>query len=126
MKKEKIFTVLIAAFFLFFATLTVQCTTKMQSDQAGAETGQTDKQPSPAMSAKTMKIIGKIAIGYNNMYKIRGKMPPEVFTILDANPQVLDEYVKTGKVVDIEVQVVSGDNIKIMTIDGQNYPKDSK
>jgi len=119
MRKEKIFTVFIAAFFLFFATLTVQCTTKMQSDQ-------TTKQTSPPTSAKTTVISGKIAIGYNNMYKIKGKIPPEVFTILNPNPMVLEEYIQSGKVVDIEVQIVSGDNIKIMTIDGKNYPKDIK
>jgi hypothetical protein len=46
-----------------------------------------------------------------------------IFTILNPNPAVLDEYVKTGKVVDMEVRIVSGDNIEIRMLDGREYPQ---
>jgi FKBP-type peptidyl-prolyl cis-trans isomerase FklB len=52
---------------------------------------------------------------------IRGKQPQMIWTILNPDPKVLDEYVKSEKTVPIEVRIVSGDNVNIEKIDGQAY-----
>jgi len=46
-----------------------------------------------------------------------------ILTILNPEPKILDEYIKSGKIVDIDVWIVSGDNINILKIDGKEYPK---
>ena len=78
--------------------------------------------PLPQKAAKIEKIsvVGQIAKGAN-AYTIRGKVPAEVFTILNPNPEILDEYVTSRKVSDIEVKIVSGDNVNILVIDGKAY-----
>jgi len=74
---------------------------------------------------KSMSITGEIAQGRND-YIIRGQKPQEIFTILNPDPTVLDEFVKTGKTVEIKVRVVSGDNVEIQSIDGKKYHKKFK
>ena len=71
-------------------------------------------------SVRKMSITGEIAEGMNS-YIIRGKVPAEVFTILNPDPTILDEFVKTEKIVEIEVRIVSGDNVAIEMLDGKEY-----
>ena len=108
MRKRQVPILLMAVFFLIFAFLAVQCTKP-----------QTSQEPT---RVREMAVTGKIAKGRNN-YIIRGKVPSMVLTILNPEPKILDEYAKTGKIVDIDVWIVSGDNIKIKTIDGKEYPQ---
>ena len=108
MKKNQMVILLMATFFLVFASLAVQCT-KVQTNQ----------QDTPV---REMAVTGEIAKGYNN-YIIRGKVPSMVLTILNPKPKILDEYAKNGKIVDIDVWIVSGDNINILKIDGKEYPQ---
>ena len=111
MKKLNV-VVLTAIFFLIFALAGVQCS-KIQSTQ------QPDR-------VRKITVTGVIAEGYNN-YIIQGKSPSTmIWTILNSEPKVLDEYTKTGKTVTMDLWIVSGDNVKILTIDGMNYPKDIK
>jgi len=125
MKKGQISLLLIAAFLLIFGTLAVQCTkeqTNQQDTKAKEMTAtkeQNDQQVRPRIERT---ITGEIAIGYNDNYIIRSKKGTvEVFTILNPEPKILDEYIKSGKIVDIEVQIVTGDNVKIVKIDGKLY-----
>ena len=106
MRKRQALILLMAVFFLIFAAFAVQCT-KVQTNEQDTR-------------VREMAVTGKIAKGYNN-YIIRGKVPSMVLTILNPDPKILDEYIKTGKIVDIEALIVSGDNIKIKTIDGKEY-----
>lgn len=69
-----------------------------------------------------LNITGEIAKS-DNGYIIRGQKPAEVFTILNADEKILDKFVKDGKIVEIEVRSVSGDNVEIMKIDGKEYGK---
>jgi hypothetical protein len=108
MKKGNIYLLLTAAFFLIFACLAIQCT-KVQTDQQDTR-------------IREMKVTGEIAEGYNS-YIIRGKTPSTmIWTILNPEPKILDEFIKSGKIVNIDVQIVSGDNIEIKKIDGREYP----
>jgi len=107
MRERQVPILFMAVFFLIFASLAVQCTKP-----------QTSQEPT---SVREMAVTGKIAKGYNN-YIIRGKVPSMVLTILNPEPKILDEYAQTGKIVEIDVWIVSGDNIKIKTIDGKEYP----
>ena len=86
-----------------------------QAPQAGAK-------PSAPAAARpmTMSITGKIAKAEQG-YIIQGQKPPELFTILNPNPQVLDSLVKSGKSVVIEAVSVMGDNVNIQKIDGKAY-----
>ena len=94
----------------------------------GAPVNQQPKMPgAQKREVKQMNITGGIAKS-NYGYIIRGKVPAEIFTILNADPKVLDEFVKSGKTVSLETRIVSGDNVEIMKIDGKEYPqsKESK
>ena len=62
--------------------------------------------------------IAKAAHGYI----VRGKQPQMIWTILNPDPKILDEYVKSEKTVPMEVRIVSGDNVNIEKIDGKAYP----
>ena len=106
MRKRQALILLMAVFFLIFAAFAVQCT-KVQTNEQDTR-------------VREMAVTGEIAKGYNN-YIIRGKVPSMVLTILNPEPKILDEYAKTGKIVDIDVRIVSGDNVKIKTIDGKEY-----
>ena len=86
-----------------------------QAPQAGA------KPSAPAATRPmTMSITGKIAKTEQG-YIIQGQEPPELFTILNPNPQVLDRLAKIGKSVTIEAVSVLGDNVNIQKIDGKAY-----
>ena len=130
MKKGQVSLSLLTAFFLIFGTLAVQCTKEQtnQQDTKVKEMTVTKEQNDQQVRTKIERTItGEIAIGYNDNYIIRSKKGTvEVFTILNPEPKILDEYIQSGKIVDIEVWVVSGDNIKIKTIDGKVYPQDVK
>ena len=101
MRKKRAFLLLIMAISLVFGSLTEQ--------EAGAQTG-----------VRKMNITGEIAKAAHG-YIIRGKVPAEVFTILNPEPNILDAFVKSEKIVPIEVRIVSGDNVNIEKIDGQEY-----
>jgi hypothetical protein len=79
-----------------------------------------EKQPAPAAQSMKLTITGKIAKSAQG-YIIQGQKPPELFTILNPNPKVLDKLVKSGKTVTIEAVSVVGDNINIVKIDGKSY-----
>lgn len=77
----------------------------------------------PAASAAkpiVLTITGKIVKG-DQGYTIQGQKPPELFTVLNPNPSVLDTLVKSGKTVTIEAVSVMGDNVNIQKIDGKPY-----
>ena len=79
------------------------------------------KQGAPtAAKTITLTITGKI-VKDNQNYIIQGQKPPELFTVLNPNPSVLDALVKSGKTVTIEVVSVMGDNVDIQKIDGKAY-----
>ena len=86
-----------------------------QAPQAGAK-------PSAPAAARpmTMSITGKIAKTEQG-YIIQGQTPPELFTILNPNAQVLDSLVESGKSVTIEAVSIMGDNVNIQKIDGKAY-----
>jgi hypothetical protein len=86
-----------------------------------------EKKPAPAAQPLKMTITGKIAKDEQG-YIIQGQKPPELFTILNPNPQVLDRLVKSGKTVTIEAVSVMGDNVNIEKVDGKPYkePKAGK
>ena len=128
MKKRQVSVVLMASFFLIFAALSVQCT-KTDTEQQGATTNTGPQQeattntgPQGTTQAREMTVTGVIAEGYNS-YVIQGKTPSTmIWTILNPEPPVLDEYIKSGKIVEIDLHIVSGDNINIKKIDGKVYP----
>ena len=73
------------------------------------------------MQAQKLTITGKIAKSRQG-YIIQGQKPPELFTIHNPKPKVLDPLVKSGKTVTIETQIIMGDNVLIEQIDGKKYP----
>ena len=77
------------------------------------------KRPVRKMSVKG--VVAKAEHGYI----IRGKVPSMIFTILNPVPTILDEFVKSEKIVPIEVRIVSGDNVDIEKLDGKEYPQSS-
>jgi len=83
------------------------------AQQSGAQTGQQS-------SVRNMNITGEIAKSEHG-YIIRGKQPQMIWTILNPEPKILDQFVKSEKTVPIEVRIVSGDNINIERIDGKDY-----
>jgi len=106
MKKKQAFLLLIMAISLVFGSLAEQ--------EAGAQTG-----------VRKMNITGEIAKAAHG-YIIRGKVPAEIFTILNPEPKILDAFVKSEKTVSLEVRIVSGDNVEIETIDGRQYRQGSQ
>jgi len=103
MRKTQALVLLIAAIFLVFGSLA--------ATESGAQT-----------RVRHMAITGEIAQAPHG-YIIRGRVPAEIFTILNPEPKVLDALVKSEKIVSMEVRIVSGDNVEIETIDGKNYPQ---
>jgi hypothetical protein len=76
----------------------------------------------PATQMQKLTVVGKIAKEQAmGGYYIKGEKPPEVFRIVNQNPKVLENYAKSGKSVTIEAQVVMGDNLAIVKIDGKKY-----
>ncbi len=70
---------------------------------------------------RKMNITGEIAEARHGCI-IRGKVPAEVFTILNPAPDKLNAFVKSEKTISLEVRVVSGDSVEIETINGRDYP----
>jgi hypothetical protein len=84
--------------------------------------GQAPEKAKPAAQMQKLTVVGKIAKEQAmGGYYIQGEKPPEVFRIVNQNPKVLENYVKSGKSVTIETQVVMGDSLAIMKIDGKKY-----
>ena len=81
---------------------------------------QSTPQAGQTRTAREMNITGEID-KVQHGYIIRGKVPAMIWTILNPNPSILDEFVKNGKTVPIGVQIVSGDNVNIEKIDGKEY-----
>jgi hypothetical protein len=80
-------------------------------------------QGAQARTVRKMNMTGEIVKagqGYIIQAK-RGNVPTEIYTILNPDPKALDEFVKSGKTVPIEVRIVSGDNVNIEKIDGKEY-----
>ena len=48
-------------------------------------------------------------------------MLSEIYTVLNPDPKILDEFVKSEKDVPIEIRIVSGDNVNIEKINGKGY-----
>lgn len=71
-------------------------------------------------TVRSMIITGEIAKASHG-YIIRGKVPAEIFTILNPDPKVLDTFVHSGKTVKVEVRIVSGDNVEIVNLAGAKY-----
>jgi FKBP-type peptidyl-prolyl cis-trans isomerase len=96
----------------------------------GVEKGdKTEQKPSAAQTGqksilRKMNLTGEIAkTGQGYIIRSRiGNVPSEIYTILNPDPKVLDEFVKNEKTVPIEVRIVSGDNVNIEKIDGKKYP----
>ena len=72
------------------------------------------------LSVRSLEITGEIA-QMGEGYIIRGQTPSEIFTILNPKPDLLGKYLKEGKMVQVGVRVVSGDNVEILSIDGKEY-----
>jgi hypothetical protein len=65
-----------------------------------------------------MTIQGIIKQKMGGGYFIRSR--PEVFTIANPNPEVLEPLVKSGEMLSIEA-LASGDRMTIITINGKKY-----
>jgi hypothetical protein len=87
-----------------------------------AKTPKAGVKQSAAMTAKnkTFTINGKITKAAY-AYLIKSQKPPERFAIMNPNPEVLDDFIKSGKTVTIEAVSVMGDNVNIQKIDGEVY-----
>jgi len=85
-----------------------------KADQASS--AQTVKTP----AVRKMNITGEIGKAAHG-YIIRGKQPQMIWTILNADPNILDAFVKSEKTVPMEIRIVSGDNVDIEKIDGKKY-----
>jgi len=82
---------------------------------------QASKAPtSPKGAVRKMNVTGEIGKSQHG-YIIRGKQPSMIWTILNPEPKILDTFVKSEKIVPIEVRIVSGDNVNIEKIDGKAY-----
>jgi hypothetical protein len=106
--------ILVVSLTVSLALALAACPVLAQAPKAAA------KQPAPAASSMKLTITGKIAKTEQG-YIIQGQKPPELFTILNSNPKVLDKLVKNGKTVTIEALSVMGDNVNINKIDGKPY-----
>ena len=101
---------------------------KIDGKAYGVEKADKAAQPSTAQIAQTrtvkkMNLTGEIVKaqqGYIIQAK-RGNVPTEIYTILNPEPNILDALVKSEKTVQIEVWIVSGDNVNIEKIDGKAY-----
>jgi hypothetical protein len=85
--------------------------------------------PAQPSAAKVLKItvVGKIVEDASmGGYYIQGKKPPEIFRIVNQNPQVLGKYAKSGKEVTIEAHSALGDNLVIDKIQGKKYMEPKK
>ena len=113
MKKRLMCVVSMLAFIMVFACQSAKEPTTQTAQESA-------KQTVKDSSVKKMAITGEIAQGANS-YIIRGKVPAMIFTVLNPDPKILDGFVKTEKIVKIEVRIVSGDNVAIEMLDGKEY-----
>lgn len=86
----------------------------------GISTGMAAK-PSKTPYADSLVIIGEID-HLNQGYIVRGTKVTGIYSILNPVPEVLDKYVKMAKELTVAVEIVSGDNVKILKINGKPYP----
>jgi len=88
------------------------------------ETTQSSSAP-PAQPAAVKKMSLKGEIGKTpNAYVIRSKkgdVLSTIYTVLNPNPKILDTFVNSEKNAQIEVRIMSGDNVEIDTINGEPY-----
>ena len=105
MRKRQTFILFIIAIFLACSSPLVQ---------------ETKEQTARKRPVRKISITGEIAKAEHG-YIIRGKVPSAIFTILNPDPNKLDEFVKSEKIVLIETRIVSGDNVEIEKIDGKEY-----
>ncbi len=82
-------------------------------------------QTGPVATVRTMQITGEIDKS-GQQYIIRGKVPAEIFTILNPYPDQLAKFMGEGRVAEMQVRIVSGDNVEIEFIDGKAYCQDCK
>jgi len=76
--------------------------------------------PKKGGAVRNMSLIGQIG-KVGNGYVIRGTSKSVIFTVLNPSPK-LDEFVKSGKTVKVDVRIVSGDNVNVEMVDGEKYP----
>ena len=92
-------------------------------EKADRAEGQPQGQTGQAYPVRTMNLKGEIGRSEHG-YIIRSKkgdVLSEIYTVLNADPGILDGLVKSEKTVPIEVRVISGDNVDIVKIDGKDY-----
>ena len=82
--------------------------------------------PSTAvMKSEATKETVKGKIGYmksSGTYMIQGENPPDLLFIVNENPKILEELIKSGKTVTIEGHYTIGaDHLFIEKIDGKTY-----
>ena len=117
MKTDKLMAVALAA---CFALAGLNGAALAQEKAQAPAPKAAEKQPAPAAQTLKLTITGKIAKAEQG-YIIQGQKPPELFTILNPNPKILDKLVKSGQTVTFEAVSVMGDNINIEKIDGKPY-----
>jgi hypothetical protein len=76
--------------------------------------------PAASPKLKIFSITGKFTMSMGTYY-LRQEKPPERYAIMNPNRKLLDELIKNGKTVTIEVVSIVGDNVKIEKIDGVPY-----
>jgi len=111
MRKRWLWTLTFISVFAFF----ISCLGQSSNAQSSPQQVQNS-----ASSGKKIDITGKIVKGTQG-YVIRGKVPKEVFPILNPNPAVLAKLAESGRTVQIEARIVLSDNVSIEKIDGKNY-----
>jgi len=74
---------------------------------------------------RKMNITGVIAKSEHG-YIIRGRKPAMIMTILNHDANKLAAFVESGKEVNLDVHIVSGDNVNIEKINGEPYTPDEK
>lgn len=82
------------------------------SEQSKSQTNEPDIKKF-TINAEIAKVRGS--------YILRAEKPAEIFTVLNPDPEILDEFISKGQTARLEVQIVSGDNVHIKTINGQKY-----
>jgi hypothetical protein len=108
--------------FLALATATCLALTGLGGAALAQGGAKAPEKAKPAAQMQKLTVVGKIAKEQAmGGYYIQGEKPPEVYRIVNQNPKVLDNYVKSGKSVTIEAGVVMGDNLSIEKIDGKKY-----
>ncbi len=95
----------------------ISCAGSSTSEQNSKQSVQ---DPEPAM--RKINITGKI-IKTSQGYVIRGKVPREVFRIVNPDADILDEFAAKGTTIYIEARIILGDNVEIDKINGEDLEK---